>query len=103
MPKLVVTIPVGPSTSLAYLRDTVESVRYYAGPHEVILVDDSGEGLAQPLREDGITVLSGPGRSGNLGRFYETVSSAWQYALQHHEFDVLLADGYRCAVDQGTP
>ena len=90
---LVVVIPVGPGCEVEFIRDTVESVRHWAGPSRlIVLLDDSGSGMATAAAGafDDVVVLTTRGRSGVSGGLYLTLSLGIAWAWRHVDFDVLL-------------
>ncbi len=90
---LAVVIPVGPSTSIEFLRDTVESVQRYTTPdRRIVLVDDSGEEVCAKLRTiySEVEVVETGGPSGINGGLYHVLSQGLRYVTERYEARVVL-------------
>ncbi len=103
--KLVVVIPVGPSANLDYVLDTIHSVTHYTSPStQIIIIDDSGANVGADLQASfpDLKILQTPGSSGygrisqegshgaNEGGLYWWLASAFLYACENYDFEVLL-------------
>ncbi|KAF0843294.1 hypothetical protein FNL37_0716 [Methylovorus glucosotrophus] len=91
--ELAVVLPVGPTCQLAYVVDTIESIRYYIrSSHVIIVLDDSGESLCAGLPDvfDNVDVIATQGNMGKEAGLYINLSHGFAYAHEHYEFKVLL-------------
>lgn len=89
----VVVVPIGPNVAQDFILDTLESVEYYMRkPHKVILLDDSGAGMAESVRRHfpGCVVLENRERGGWAAGLYVTLSKGYRYAVDHFKFRVIL-------------
>ena len=85
--RCVVVIPAGPQDDVA---DTVASVRHHVGASRaVVVLDDRGGGPPLPPGDD-LHVLEMKGRSGKWGGLFANVARAYQYALEHFDFEMIL-------------
>ncbi len=91
--RLVVVIPVGPSSNLHYVLDTIDSVLHYTTPsRQIILVDDSGANVGLHVKSfvPEVSVMHAAGDSGTYGVLYLALSSALLYALENYDFQIVL-------------
>jgi hypothetical protein len=91
--ELAVVLPVGPECQLAYVVDTIESIRHYIrSEHVIIVLDDSGEALCTGLSElfDNVDVIVSQGNMGKAAGLYINLSRGFAYAYEHYAFRVLL-------------
>jgi len=89
MVRITAVMPVGPGTREDFLRDSVESIRFWTKDARIILVDDSGEGLTRETAEQcSAEVVTTPG-NGPDGGLYLTLSAGYKAALEK-PFDLLL-------------
>jgi hypothetical protein len=89
VPKVTVVIPVGPSAPIAFVRQTVESVKRSLPDARLILVDDSRSDLGVTLARDyGFHRLPAVAQ-GLHGALYLNLSEAFRAALAE-PFDLLL-------------
>lgn len=91
--ELVVVLPVGPTCKLAYVVDTIESIRHYIrSAHVIIVLDDSGEALCAGLSTsfDNVDVIATRGNMGKEAGLYINLSRGFAYAHEHYAFRVLL-------------
>ena len=90
---LIIVIPIGPNCQLDFIRDTVDSVRYYVhSNHRIIFADDSQQGMGARLQfiypdTDLVTTRRSMGK---LGGLYMTLSAAFRYAIGKYHFKALL-------------
>lgn len=90
---LVVVIPIGPGSVVEYLRDTIASVRFYAGAnHKIILADDSQKGVGRALQTEdaSLDVLDVKVNLGKLSGLYRNLALAYGHALERYHFRALL-------------
>ncbi len=90
---LVVVMPVGPDGVEDYILDTLDSVNHYTTPNKkIIIVDDSGKGTWQKLRNrhPDLDVIETPRNHGRNGGLYLTLSLGYLHACEHYDFKVLL-------------
>lgn len=90
---LVVVIPVGPKSNLAFIEDTIDSVLFFVScQFRIIVIDDSQEGLGEKLkaRFSEIDLLVNTRSNGRWGGLYVTLCRAYRYALDNSHFDALL-------------
>ncbi len=91
--ELVVVIPIGPTCNADFIDDTIRSLLHYTvNTPKIILADDSQKGTGNFLKIifPDIDVVS---TEKNLGKFcglYINLSQAFQHALKHYSFKVLL-------------
>ena len=91
--EIAVVLPVGPTCELAYVIDTIESIRHYIrSAHVIIVLDDSGEALCEGLLRmfDNVDVISTQGNMGKAAGLYINLSRGFAYAHEHYAFNVLL-------------
>ncbi len=87
---LIVIIPVGPTTNIDFLLDTIESVKYYCGKSQkIILTNDSRKeiNLDQKLNLDVVNMPSPMGKQSGL---YFSLCSGIKHAIEKYDFKVLL-------------
>lgn len=85
--RCVVVIPAGPQDDVI---DTVASVRHHIGPSRaVVVLDDRGGGPPLPPGND-LHILEMAGHSGKWGGLFGNVARAYQYALEHFDFEMVL-------------
>lgn len=85
--KMVVVVPAGPKDDVA---DTLRSVLHYADPELIVVIDDTqgrGIGLKHPKLVE-IPPVAATHR--DLGGLWVNLSTAFRYAVEHTEFDLLL-------------
>lgn len=90
---VVLVIPIGPGTSADFTIDTIESYRYYTKkPFEVILTDDSHQGIGKKVRDalPFCHLLHTKKPMGGWAGLYINLSNAYHYALQNFSFKALL-------------
>lgn len=90
---VVVVIPVGPACKIGYLSDTINSIAHYiTDKYKIVIADDSQKGLGKAMQAhfDGVDVIASPKNLGKVGGLYRNLSAAYQHALQHYNFPVLL-------------
>jgi len=89
----IIVIPVGPNEDMEYVADTIESIAFYTrtNPH-ILVIDNTGAGRCQPLRErySRVTILNAEGYSATRGKLYYALSEAFQYAFLRFDFNILL-------------
>lgn len=93
--KFIILMPVGPSSSMTGLRDTIESIKAYADPETLLfLIDDTKDGLE---REDltgdlpiSIYRFGKPQGYSVRGRLYINLSQAIDLILELYRFEILL-------------
>jgi len=106
----LVLLPVGPNTHLPFLTDTLETIERFCLPdHQVLLADDSAQGIGQKAREHHprteVLLLREPGAESKrsvAGRFFETIARCVRYAVEHYDFQTLMrmdADALMCNPD----
>ncbi|MCB5207746.1 hypothetical protein [Methylovorus mays] len=91
--ELAVVLPVGPTCKLAYVVDTIESIRHYiTSAHVIIVLDDTGDALCAGLAEvfDTVDVITTQGNMGKEAGLYINLSRGFAYAYAHYGFKVLL-------------
>jgi len=91
--KLLVVIPVGPESRIEFVKDTVGSVLHFTqASRHILLVDNTGVNACAPLGDlsPDIKILVTPETFGKGTELYLTGSYAYQYALDHYEFEVIL-------------
>jgi len=88
---LLVVMPVGPDDSGA---DTIESIFAYCTSSVIILaIDDSKDAAIRTFLETvdpRVIRLPSAGFRGIRGALFCSIADAYEYALQHYSFDVLL-------------
>jgi hypothetical protein len=84
---MVVVIPAGPKDDAA---DTIRSVLCYTDPELFLVVDDThGRGIG--LKDPRVVVFTPPDSpSGPFGGLWVKLAAAFQHAVEHVDFDVLL-------------
>lgn len=91
---VIVVIPIGPNTNPVFLQDTINSyMDYTKSSFQVILVDDSGQGIGEKLKNENASfdILKTKKRSrGTLGRLYISLSEAYAYILDHYDCKAVL-------------
>jgi glycosyltransferase involved in cell wall biosynthesis len=89
--KLVVIIPVGPTTHTPYLLDTIESVKHYCGrSHKIILINDSQREIKLDRKQLNIDVIDTKHSMGKQSGLYFSICLGIKHALMKYNFDVLL-------------
>lgn len=91
--EVVVVIPVGPGNRVAFVADTIASYCHYATrTYKIIILDDSKQGLGAELKElfPQADLLLTPRSRGGWAGLYINLSIAFQYALDHYQFKLLL-------------
>jgi hypothetical protein len=94
----LVILPVGPGTNLPFLLDTLESIRRFSLPdHQILVADDSAEGLGDQVREKiplvDVFVLRAKGGDATrsvAGRFTETMAKIIRHSLENYDFASLM-------------
>ena len=89
---VVVVIPAGPGTNIAFLKDTIDSYRFYSRcSSKIILIDDSACGLGKQLAPDypDVDILVSKKPLGVWAGLYVTLSRAFKHALSHYQFQLL--------------
>lgn len=84
-PKLAVVVPAGPKDNF---RDTLDSVFCYTNPELVIVIDDTG-GQGISFTVERATALEAVAHGG-LGGLQVNLATAFRYAVENVDFDVLL-------------
>lgn len=90
---IVLVIPIGPGTSADFAIDTIESYRYYTQrPFEVVLTDDSHQGVGRRVRDalPFCRLLHTRKPMGGWAGLYINLSDAYSYALENFNFKALL-------------
>jgi hypothetical protein len=90
---IVLVIPAGPGTSLAFLTDTIFSfIHYTASSYQVILIDDSGQGLGTKVWQviPEVEILYSKKPLGAWAGLYITLARAFAYALEKYSFKLLM-------------
>lgn len=90
---LVVVISVGPNTNVDFLKDTVDSAKFYINlPYVLIIIEDFGTEIGSSLLANYpfLKILKSPGNSGLDGGLYVTLSQAYDFAFENYDFKVLL-------------
>ncbi len=103
----LVLLPVGPGSHLPFLADTLESIERFCLPdHQILLADDSGEGIGQEAKTKhpriDVLLLRGPGTESKrsvAGKFFETIARCIRHAVENYDFQILMrmdADALMC-------
>lgn len=90
---IVLVIPAGPGTSPVFLADTILSfIHYIASTYQVIVIDDSGQGLGNEIQRDipEVEVLYSKKPSGAWAGLYVSLSGAFSHALEKYNFKLLM-------------
>lgn len=90
---IVVVMPVGPNTPLAFVRDTLESYAFYTRrSFQFVIADDSHQGIGKAIQEiyPDIDVLTSAKPMGGWAGLYINEAIAFRHALQHYRFQALL-------------
>lgn len=88
---LIVIIPVGPTTNLDFLLDTIESVKFYCGKNQkIILTNDSQKQIKLNTKKLDIDVVDLDKPMGKQSGLYFSLCKGMQFALAHYEFKTLL-------------
>jgi len=86
-PKMIVVVPAGPKDDAA---DTLRSVLCYTDAETILVIDDTqGRGIG--LKDPRIVVYTPPASPpGPFGGLWTKLAAAYQYAVDHADFDILL-------------
>lgn len=90
---LIVVIPVGPNCKIAFIEDSINSIKYYClCTYKIILIDDSKKDSGAILKKNypEIDIITNQQQYGLLGGLYIALSHAFTYALDNYQFKVLL-------------
>jgi len=90
---LVLVVPIGPGSNPEYVIDTITSFKFYTrSTHKIILLDDSQEQISEKIQKiiHDCDVLYTPRPLGGWAGLYINLSNAYQHALDHYDFTVLL-------------
>lgn len=90
---VIIVIAIGPDAVMDFVIDTVNSYIFYSRvAHRFILADDSGKHLGRQVADNfaDIDVLVNEKPMGGWAGLYLTLARAFQYALQHYNFDAIL-------------
>lgn len=89
--KIVVVVPVGPSTDAV---DTIESILFYMDSAHILAIDDSKKESARRYLDsvdpERLTVLDSKSKGGFTGGLWTSMARTYKYAFEHFEFKVLL-------------
>lgn len=88
--KCVVLIPLGPGCKEEFVKDSLESVRFYMPDAQVVLVDDGHKGLGENVIDGEMVLLKTEKNNGKASGLYFTLCEGMRYAVENFEFDVLL-------------
>lgn len=89
----VALIPAGPFTNNDFLKDTVDSIFYYASiPTSIVIIDDAHNGGPQQVaaafqRVEVVPTICPPGKRGHL---YVNTAHAIDYVLRNYACDVII-------------
>lgn len=90
---VIVVIPVGPNSSIAFIEDTVLSYRHYTTTSfQVVFADDSQQGIGKELLKlfPSADVITTKKAMGGWAGLYITLSLAFRYAVEHYSFAAVL-------------
>lgn len=90
---LIIVIPVGPTCKAGYIRDTINSIRFYLRcRYKIILADDSQKGTGHQLAREypEVDVVETGSPMGKLCGLYITLSLAFRHALEKYTFEAVL-------------
>jgi len=90
---IVVVIPVGPNTPIAFVKDTIESFIFYTRrSYQFIIADDSHQGIGNELKKTyrGIEIVATPRPMGGWAGLYINEATAFQFAIKNYVFKTLL-------------
>jgi hypothetical protein len=90
---VIVVIPVGPNTSVNFVRDTIDSYCFYTKTtYKFIIADDSHQGIGKKLQAlyPDIDVLTTPRPMGGWAGLYINEATAFRYAVSNYNFIALL-------------
>lgn len=90
---VVVVIPVGPYTPIAFVKDTIESYIFYTTrSYQFIIADDSHQGIGSELSAiyPSIDVIKTPRPMGAWAGLYINEATAFRYAVENYLFKALL-------------
>lgn len=90
---LVVVIPVGPNSNEDFIKDTINSIRFYCQcTLKIILLDDSKQNLGYLIKIQftETDVIINRKRSGLAGGLYISLSHAYKHAIKNYQFNSLL-------------
>lgn len=90
---IIIVIPIGPSSSVAFINDTIESYLFYTkSSYAFILVDDSQQGISSEVKKTytDVTILLSDKPMGGWAGLYINLALAFAYALEHYSFKALL-------------
>ncbi len=90
---VIVVIPVGPNSSVAFAGDTLRSYVFYTrSSFKIIIADDSHQGLGTAIQSDfpEADVIRSAKPMGGWAGLYIMLSEAYQHALHNYKFTALL-------------
>ena len=90
---VVIVVPVGPNSSVAFIEDTILSYHYYTrSSYQIVFADDSQQGIGKELKivfPDADVVVTKKAMGGWAG-LYITLSLAFRHAAEHYTFKAIL-------------
>ncbi|MEJ7911791.1 MAG: hypothetical protein WKF70_01455 [Chitinophagaceae bacterium] len=90
---VIVVIPVGPNSSVAFVVDTLRSYAFHtASTYKIVIADDSHQGLGTAIQSDfpEADVIGSAKPMGGWAGLYIMLSEAYQHALLNYNFKALL-------------
>jgi len=90
---LVIVMPIGPNCNTSYIDDTIKSIKYYfSSKYKLLILDDSHKEAGEAIRSmhPDAEVLKTKKNMGVNAGLYINLCQAYQHALKHYNFEVLL-------------
>lgn len=88
---LIVIIPVGYTTNINFLLDTIASIQYYCGKsHKIILTNDTQSSLPIDKKKLDIDIVDMPERMGKQSGLYFSLCAGFRHAIENYDFNVIL-------------
>ena len=90
---IIIVIPIGPGSSVDFVKDTIDSYVFYTkSSYKIILADDSHQNIGNALQQfyPDIDVIATPKPMGGWAGLYINEATAFQHALVHYEFKAVL-------------